>query len=62
MIGFSFASDWLKKWREFFGPITEGSKGKKQRIPVLLLKIIPRKAIKSFKASQKIQLFYLDGY
>ena len=23
VIGFSFASDWLRKWREFSGPITE---------------------------------------
>ena len=23
MIGFNFASDWLKEWDEFSGPITE---------------------------------------
>ena len=28
MIGFSFASDWLTKWREYSGPITERSKAK----------------------------------
>ena len=28
VIGFTFASDWLKEWREFFGPITEQSKAK----------------------------------
>ena len=27
-IGFDFASDWLRKWREFFKPITERSKAK----------------------------------
>ena len=27
-IGFSFASDWLKKWREISKPITERSKAK----------------------------------
>lgn len=26
--GFSFESDWLNKWRDFFNPITEGSKAK----------------------------------
>ena len=25
MIGFGFTSDWLKKWRGFFKPITERS-------------------------------------
>ena len=24
MLCVSFESDWLKEWREFFGPITEG--------------------------------------
>ena len=28
VIGFSFASDWLRKWREFFRPITARSKAK----------------------------------
>ena len=28
VIGFSFASDWLRKWREFSEPIIERSKGK----------------------------------
>ena len=28
MIGFSFASDWLTKWHEYSGPITERSKAK----------------------------------
>ena len=28
MIGFSFASDWLRGWREFSRPITERSKAK----------------------------------
>ena len=27
-IGFSFASHWLRKWREFCQPITERSKAK----------------------------------
>ena len=27
-IGFSFASDWLREWREFFEPITERSEAK----------------------------------
>ena len=27
-VGFSFASDWLREWREFSGPITERSKAK----------------------------------
>ena len=27
-IGFSLASDWLRKWREFFKPIRERSKAK----------------------------------
>ena len=28
VVGFTFASDWLIKWREFSGPITEQSKAK----------------------------------
>ena len=28
VIGFGFASDWLRRWREFFKPITERSKAK----------------------------------
>ena len=28
MIGFGLASDWLRRWREFFKPITERSKAK----------------------------------
>ena len=36
MIGFSLASDWLREWCEFSGPITERSKAK-QRNPGLLL-------------------------
>ena len=27
-IGFSFVSDWLRRWREFSRPITEHSKAK----------------------------------
>ena len=27
-IGFGFAPDWLRRWREFFKPITERSKPK----------------------------------
>ena len=34
MIGFSLASDWLREWCEFSGPITERSKAK-QRNPGL---------------------------
>ena len=26
MVGFSFASDWLRGWRKFSGPITDRSK------------------------------------
>ena len=28
MIGFGLASDWLRRWREIFKPITERSKAK----------------------------------
>ena len=28
-IGFGLASHWLRNWREFFKPITERSKGKR---------------------------------
>ena len=31
MIGFSFASDWLREWREFPGPITQQRKTKLKR-------------------------------
>ena len=33
-IGFGFSSDWLRKWREFFKPITErnNAKPKQKRI------------------------------
>ena len=30
MIGFSLASDWLRDWRQFSGPITKRSKAKKK--------------------------------
>ena len=30
-IGFSFASDWLREWREFPGPITQQRKAKLKR-------------------------------
>ena len=32
-IGFSFASDWLKKWREFCQPITEPSNANPKQTP-----------------------------
>ena len=32
-IGFSFASDWSREWRECFGPITARSKAKTNAIP-----------------------------
>ena len=28
LLGFSYTSDWLRKWREFSGPVTAGSKTK----------------------------------
>ena len=31
-VGFSFASHWLRKWREFCQPITERSKPKQTQI------------------------------
>ena len=31
MIDFSFASDWLRKWCKFSGPITEQSKAKQRK-------------------------------
>ena len=33
MIGFGFASHWLKKWREFCLPMTERSKAKPTQLP-----------------------------
>ena len=44
MIGFSFASDWLTKWREYSGPITERSKAK------------PRQSLITFDSQLKIAL------
>ena len=35
-IGFGFASHWLKKWREFYKPISERSKVKTKAITKLL--------------------------
>ena len=34
-VGFSFESDWIRKWREFSGPITQRSEAKtmQSRIP-----------------------------
>ena len=34
-IGVSFASDWLREWRKFFGPITERSKGNQRHSGLL---------------------------
>ena len=31
-VGFSFASHWLRKWREFWKPITERSKAKPKQL------------------------------
>ena len=31
MIGFSFASDWLREWCKFSGPITEQSKANQRK-------------------------------
>ena len=31
VIGLNFASDWLREWREFSGPITEQIKTKKKQ-------------------------------
>ena len=31
MFGFSFASDWLREWRAFSGPITERGEAKSQQ-------------------------------
>ena len=28
VVGFSFAADWLREWREFSGPITKRSKAR----------------------------------
>ena len=33
-IGFSFASDWLRKWREISRPITERSKAKAMQFQI----------------------------
>ena len=34
--GFGFTSDWLKKWCEFFKPITERSKAKPKQTRICL--------------------------
>ena len=34
MIGFSFQCDWLKKWREFTGPITFWSRENPTQFPI----------------------------
>ena len=34
MIGFRFTSDWLKKWREFFKPITERNTAKPKQMRI----------------------------
>ena len=33
-VGFGFASDWLRRWREIFKPITERSKAKPKRFRI----------------------------
>ena len=35
-IGFSFTSYWLRKWREFFKPITERSNAKAKQTLITL--------------------------
>ena len=44
VIGFSFASDWLRKWREFFRPIAGRSKAK------------PKQSLITFNTQLKIAL------
>ena len=44
VIGFGFASDWLRKWREFFRPITGRSKAK------------PKQSLITFNTQLKIAL------
>ena len=36
VIGFSFASDWLRGWHEFSGPITERKKAKPMQFQITL--------------------------
>ena len=36
-IGFRFASDWLKEWRDFSRPITVRSKGNKGNLGLLTI-------------------------
>ena len=38
-IGFSFASDWLRGWREFSWPITERSKAKPMQSQISTLNL-----------------------
>ena len=35
-IGFSFESDWLREWREYFGPVTERSEAKPKQSQMYL--------------------------
>ena len=34
VIGLNFASDWLREWREFSGPITERSKANPMQLRI----------------------------
>ena len=36
VVGFSFASDWLRGWHEFSGPITERNKVKPMQFQITL--------------------------
>ena len=36
MVGYGFASHWLRKWREFFQPITERSEAKPKQTRITL--------------------------
>ena len=50
MIGFNFASHWLREWRKFSGPITEQSKAKTKQTRISVdsqLEIAPAKTIRS---------------
>ena len=46
-IGFSFASDWLRRWRDFPRPITERSKAKSKAIPDCFQHSIENYSLKS---------------
>ena len=57
MIGFSFASDWLRKWREIFRPITESNKAKPMKSRITFHTQLKTAQVSDTKPQLKVEYY-----